>query len=35
MLTFTGRIVSDSTIEVVGRNSLGAHVTATVVVDRG
>jgi uncharacterized OB-fold protein len=34
MLTFTGRLLSDSEIEVVGRNSLGAHVTATVVVDR-
>jgi hypothetical protein len=34
MLTFTGRFRSDDEIEVVGRNSLGAHVTATVVVDR-
>lgn len=34
MLTFTGRLLSESSIEVVGRNSLGAHVTATVEVDR-
>ncbi len=31
-LTFTGRVVSESVIEVVGANSLGAHVTATVVL---
>jgi hypothetical protein len=31
-LTFTGRITSPTTIEVVGRNSLGAHVTGTVTV---
>jgi uncharacterized OB-fold protein len=32
MLTFTGRVAGPCTIEVVGRNSLGAHVTATVQV---
>ena len=35
-LTFTGRVVDASdgecTVEVVGRNSLGAHVTGTVKV---
>jgi uncharacterized OB-fold protein len=32
VLTFTGRIVGPTTVEVVGRNSLGAHVTASVEV---
>ncbi|WP_162908024.1 MaoC family dehydratase [Allorhizocola rhizosphaerae] len=31
-LTFTGRVVSESVIEVVGTNSLGAHVTAEVTL---
>jgi uncharacterized OB-fold protein len=34
MLTLTGRFLSENEMEVLGRNSLGAHVTATVVVDR-
>nr|WP_239123966.1 MaoC family dehydratase [Rhizocola hellebori] len=32
MLTFSGRVTSPTTIEVVGRNSLGAHVTGSVEV---
>jgi uncharacterized OB-fold protein len=32
MLTFTGRIAGPTAIEVVGRNSLGAHVTGRVEV---
>lgn len=32
MLTFTGRVIAPGRIEVVGRNSLGAHVTGTVEV---
>ncbi len=32
VLTFSGRLAGPSSIEVVGRNSLGAHVTATVEV---
>jgi hypothetical protein len=32
MLTFTGRIAGPTTIVVVGRNSLGAHVTGSVEV---
>jgi uncharacterized OB-fold protein len=34
-LTFTGRVLDAGTVAVVGRNSLGAHVTGTVRISGG
>jgi hypothetical protein len=34
-LTFTGRVVDPQTVEVVGRNSLGTHVTGMVRISGG